>query len=185
MKVRSIASQDSVVVVSSTNTALPKGKQTTLGLYVTARDAYEMSIANPERIKVLDVRTPEEYLFVGHAKTAWNIPIAFLKYQWNAEKDDPVMEPNPDFIAKAKSLFNTNDTILVTCRSGGRSALAVNALAKAGFEKVYNITDGMEGDVANDPASVYNGKRMKNGWKNSAPWTYAVDPDLLWIMPKQ
>jgi hypothetical protein len=32
-------------------------KVTSLGLYVTAREAYEMWKADPERIKVLDVRT--------------------------------------------------------------------------------------------------------------------------------
>jgi hypothetical protein len=34
----------------------------------------------------------------------------------------------------------------------------------------------------NDPDSAYNGKRMRNGWKNSsAPWTYDGNPDLLWL----
>lgn len=37
------------------------------------------------------------------------------------------------------------------CRSGGRSAAAVNLLAGAGFTNVYNITDGMEGDKGGRP----------------------------------
>jgi rhodanese-related sulfurtransferase len=142
--------------------------------------------ADPQRVKILDVRTPEEYLFVGHAEMARNIPIGFVKYQWNAEKNEPVLAPNPDFIPSAKRLFSATDTILVTCRSGGRSALAVNALAKAGFARAYNIIDGMEGDLVNDPGSVNHGKRMKNGWKNSgAPWTYDVNQALLWISARQ
>ena len=56
---------------------------------------------------------------------------------------------------------------LVLCRSGGRSAIAVNHMAKAGFVNAYNITDGMEGDKVDDPGSVFYGKRMRNGWKNS------------------
>jgi rhodanese-related sulfurtransferase len=160
---------------------LPKGKQTTLGLYVTAREAYAMWKADPEKVNVLDVRTPQEYLFIGHPEMARNIPVAFVKYEWDAEKNEPVMEPNPEFIALAKEAFKPKDTILVTCRSGGRSALAVNALSKAGFVNVYNITDGVEGDMVKDPESVFSGKRMKNGWKNSVPWTYDVNPDLLWI----
>jgi len=165
---------------------LIKEKQTTLGLYVTAKEAYEMWKAEPERVKILDVRTPEEYLFVGHAEMARNIPLAFVKYQWNADKNEPVMKPNPDFISSAKSLFNATDTLLVTCRSGGRSAMAVNVLAKAGFQNVYNIIDGMEGDKVNDPGSMYHGKRMKNGWKNSgSPWTYDVNPELIWISTRQ
>ena len=72
--------------------------------------------------------------------------------------------------------------IMVTCRSGGRAARAINALAAAGFPKTYNITDGMEGDMVKDPSSVFCGQRMQNGWKNSGlPWTYETNPDLLWI----
>jgi rhodanese-related sulfurtransferase len=165
---------------------LIKEKQTTLGLYVTAQEAYEMWKAEPEQVKMLDVRTPEEYLFVGHAEMARNIPFAFVKYQWNADKNEPVMEPNPDFISSVKRLFSATDKLLVMCRSGGRSAQAVNALAKAGFKNVYNIIDGMEGDKVNDPESVYNGKRMKNGWKNSgSPSTYDVNPELIWISTRQ
>ena len=57
--------------------------------------------------------------------------------------------------------------------------MAVNALAAAGFTKAYNIVDGIEGDLVQDPDSVYNGKRMKNGWKNSAPWGYTIDPERI------
>jgi rhodanese-related sulfurtransferase len=160
-------------------TNLPKGKQTTLGLYVTSREAYEMWKADPATVKILDVRTPEEYFFVGHAESARNIPLAFVKGGWDDEMNEPAMKPNPDFITQVKKYFGTTDTILVTCRSGGRSAMATNALANAGFENVYNITDGFEGDKVADPENVFFGKRMKNGWKNSAPWTYTVDPTLL------
>ena len=81
-----------------------------------------------------------------------------------------------------KGSFGPTDTLLVTCRSGGRSALAVNGLAKAGFTNAYNITDGFEGDKVAEEGSLYLGKRMKNGWKNSGlPWTYDGDPGLLWI----
>ena len=165
---------------------VPEKKKTVLGLYVTAQEAYEMWKAEPERVKILDVRTPEEYLFVGHPEMARNIPLLFVKYQWNADKNEPVVEPNPDFIARVKSAYSATDTLLVTCRSGGRSAIAVNMLAKAGFVNAYNIIDGMEGDLVKDPGSVYHGKRMKNGWKNSgAPWTYDVNPELLWVSKRQ
>ncbi len=164
----------------------PREKQTTLGLYVTARQAYEQWQGAPERVKVLDVRTPEEYLFVGHAAMARNLPLAFVKYQWNAEKNEPVMEPNAEFVSGAKRQLAADDTILVMCRSGGRSAMAVNALAAAGFTNVYNIIDGMEGDKVNDPGSIQHGKRVKNGWKNSgSPWTYDVNPELIWRSERQ
>ena len=89
------------------------------------------------------------------------------------------MRPDPEFVDKVKKYYGPDDTILVTCRSGGRAAMAINVLAKAGYAKLYNITDGIEGDKVNDPESVFYGKRMKNGWINTAPWTYDVDTSLL------
>ena len=111
-------------------------KLTSLGLYVTAREAYEMWQADPERIKVLDVRTFEEYVLIGHAEMAANVPLAFPTYNWDADKGNYSVVGNKDFIAHVKERFKPDDTILVMCRSGGRSAMAVNALAKAGFTQV-------------------------------------------------
>ena len=158
---------------------LPKEKQTTLGLYVTAAQAYEKWHATPDTVKVIDVRTPEEYAFVGHAEMAWNIPVAFVTYRWKDGKTEYGAKPNSDFVAGVKKLTKPTDTLLLMCRSGGRSAMAVNQLAAAGFKNVYNITDGFEGDKVTDPESVFMGKRMRNGWKNSAPWTYGIDPEKI------
>ncbi len=52
-----------------------------------------------------------------------------------------------------------DDTLLVMCRSGGRSAMSINLLAEAGFKNVFNIIDGMEGDLVKDPESGLQGKR--------------------------
>lgn len=160
---------------------VPEAKLTSLGLYVTAAEAYEMWKADPERVKVLDVRMVEEYVFLGHAATAVNVPVAFPKYQWHADKRKYGFELNPDFVDHVKEVFKLDDTTVAMCRSGGHSAFAINMLAKAGYVAVYNIIDGFEGDKVDDPESVFHGKRLKNGWKNSAPWTYELDPTLAWI----
>ena len=161
---------------------LPEGKQTTLGLYVTAKEAYEMWHAAPDSVTLIDVRTPEEYALIGHAEMAWNVPLGFITYQRTDGKFEHGVRMNPDLVAEVKGLAGPTDTLLVMCRSGGRSAVAVNQLAAAGFTKVYNITDGMEGDRVKDPESVFDGKRMKNGWKNwGLPWTYSFDPEKILI----
>jgi rhodanese-related sulfurtransferase len=163
---------------------LPPEKQTTLGLYVTAREAYERWKAAPQKVTIIDVRTPEEFIFIGHADMAWNIPIAAQTYQWDAEKKHFKMQPLPDLVSRAKKVVKPDDTLLVMCRSGGRSALAVNALGQAGFKNVYNIIDGMEGDAVNDPESVFRGQRLVNGWKNSGlSWTYRIDPERMVLPP--
>lgn len=158
-------------------------KQTTLGLYLTAREAYEKWKAAPDKVTILDVRTPEEFLFIGHADMAWNIPVAAQLYKWDADKKQFPMQPLTDFVARVEKVARPDHTLLVMCRSGGRSAMAVNLLAAAGFKNVYNIIDGMEGDVVKDPDSVFRGQRMVNGWKNAGlPWTYDVDPARM-VLP--
>jgi rhodanese-related sulfurtransferase len=160
---------------------IPTDKQTVLGLYLTAAEAHEMWKTDPDNVKIIDVRTPEEYVFVGHPAMAWNVPLKYLQYRWDAEKKGKAkMKTNPDFLDQVKKIAKPTDTILVTCRSGQRSGPAVNLLAKAGFEKAYSVTDGFEGDKVKDPGNVFHGKRMKNGWKNSGlPWTYDLDPKLM------
>jgi rhodanese-related sulfurtransferase len=159
---------------------LPEGKQTSLGLYLTAAEAYDRWIASPDAVRILDVRTLEEYLYVGHAPMAWNIPLLFQSHEWNAEKENFAFRPNPDFLSMVSEVARPADTIMVMCRSGGRSAMAVNMLAEAGYTNVYQIVDGMEGDAVKDPLSVFQGQRLRNGWKNSGlPWTYAPDIEKI------
>jgi rhodanese-related sulfurtransferase len=158
--------------------AVPAEKQTTLGLYMTPAEAYAACTRSPGTVKLLDVRTTEEYLFVGHPEAAWNIPVSLQSYTWDAEKERYPMRPNPDFLTRVREVFSPGDTILVMCRSGTRSARAVDQLAQAGFTHVYNIVEGMEGDAIDDPRSPDYGKRVRNGWKNAGlPWTYHIDPE--------
>ena len=152
---------------------LPKKKQTVLGLYMTSAEAYEKWSAAPDKVKLLDVRTPEEFLFVGHPEMARCIPLGFQSYRWDENKGYFDLNVNPEFLEQVQEWFDSGDTVLVMCRSGGRSAMAVNFLAKAGFTDAWNVTDGMEGDLV-------DGKRTKNGWKNAGvPWTYEVDPKRM------
>ena len=71
--------------MTETNATLPRGKQTALGLYATAKEAYEKWKAAPDTVMIIDVRTPEEFLFVGHPTMAWKIPVAIQSYEWDAE----------------------------------------------------------------------------------------------------
>jgi rhodanese-related sulfurtransferase len=158
--------------MSKLNATLPKGKQTALGLYVTAKEAYAKWQSEPDKVKIIDVRTPEEFLFVGHPTIAWKIPVAAQSYEWDAEKKQFPMKVLPDFVSRVQTMAKPDDTLMLMCRSGGRSAIAVNFLAKAGFKNAYNIVDGMEGDGNGDSESVAQGQPLKEGWKNSGcPWT--------------
>lgn len=167
-------------------TNIAQERQTSLGLYVTAREAYDRWQADPDGVKVLDVRTPEEWVFTGHAPMATNIPFALQTYEWDPDKQALRWELNPDFIAAVNAWARPDETILVSCRSGGRAAMAINRLAAAGFTNAWNILDGMEGSRVHDPESVFDGMRMINGWKNAGlPWSYAIDPARMLLPARQ
>jgi rhodanese-related sulfurtransferase len=89
-------------------------------------------------------------MFDGHAEMARNIPLAAQSYEWDAEKRQFPMRLLPDFVPRVKQVAKPDDTLLVMCRSGNRSAQAVNLLAEVGFRNVYNIMDCMEGWIEFD-----------------------------------
>ena len=157
-------------------------KQTTLGKYVTSVEAYAMVAKGQAGVVILDVRTPQEYDFVGHPAMAYNIPAKLWSGTFNAEAGRNVLADNPDFVSQVKAKFQPTDTLLVLCRSGDRSAVAVNTLAAAGFVNAYSVVDGFEGDTVTDSNSPNFGKRAGGGWKNSSlPWTYDLDEKLVYV----
>ncbi len=163
---------------------LHKAKLTVPGLYVTAKEAYERWKAEPDEVIILDVRNLEELLFVGFPTIAWKIPLTCQSREWDAEKNKFPMQLLPDFVDRVRQVARPDQVIMAMCRSGGRSAMGLNLLAKAGFTQLYNIVDGMEGDILNDPNSVFNGLRVLNGWKNAGlPWTIELTQERL-LLPK-
>lgn len=166
---------------------LNKKKQTTLGLYMTSQQAHEHMMKNMEQSLFLDVRTPAELNYLGVTSVMdANVPTDMMDGSaWDDKKSRYKRKHNDNFVAdvdarlKAKGLKKT-DTVILMCRSGKRSAKAVNELAKNGYTKVYSVVDGYEGDKVKEGEN--KGKRMKNGWKNSGlPWTYSMDRDLMYF----
>ena len=68
------------------------------------------------------------------------------------------MKPNPEFVSQVKEVAKPTDTILVMCRSGGRSAKAVNRLAEAGFRTPTASSTGWRGMSLMIPAASFTGK---------------------------
>lgn len=156
-------------------------KHTTLGKYVTSAEAYAMWRKAPGKVHVIDVRTPEEYAILGHPDMAVNIPFMLWTGVFDAGRKAYPLAPNPRYLDAVKARFKPGDTLLLMCRSGHRSAPAVNALAAAGYTEVYSVVDGFEGDAVSDKASPDFGKRNKNGWRNEPlPWTTDLDPALVY-----
>lgn len=154
---------------------VPAKKRTTLGLYLSPKEAY--ALIKKEKVLFVDVRTREEVNFLGMPSIAdANVPYMEMDqmYSWNDKKNTFKLVPNSEFVTligdrvKAKGL-NKNSPIILMCRSGDRSALAANLLAKDGYTKVYSIVTGFEGNMSKQ------GRRSVDGWKNSGlPWSYKL-----------
>ena len=160
---------------------LPKGKTTPLGLYLSAQDTHRAITANPDIVYV-DVRDPVEIAFVGHAEGLDGIvPLNIVTHRYDAKRKGYKPRRNADFAAQIDALMERegktrDDPIVLSCRSGGRSAAAVKILAKAGYTNVYNQIEGFEGDW-----NRATNQRDRNGWRNAGlPWAYKLGPGVAW-----
>lgn len=163
---------------------VPDSKRTVLGKYLSAEEAYAELGSARERILFVDVRTIEEMMFVGSADAADAlVPFAEVKHppSWDDKRGGFAFVPNPAFVAQVDSALDRkglarDDKVFVMCRSGERSARAVNQLAVAGYSNVWSVYDGFEGDLSKD------GRRSVNGWRNAdLPWSYTLDKAKLSI----
>ena len=157
---------------------VPKEKQTKLAKYLTAKEAYEVVKAEGPKTLFIDVRTRAELQFVGMTHEI-DGQVAFVEMnefgEWDAANNrfkldaNPVFSQSVDKLLAAKGLTKA-DRVVVMCRSGDRSARAINLLADAGYTNVWNQVEGFEGDMSK------GGRRDVNGWKNAGlPWTYKLD----------
>ena len=152
------------------------------GRNIEPPEAYELIQKAPRNTFIVDVRTRAEYQFVGHPLGAYLVPIYFLSTIFKGKGYE--MLENPDFGKNIMHKFNPEaDTLIFMCRSGTRSALAMNAAVKAGWpvEKAYSMMGGFEGGKIKNPNSSFNGRRNGGGWRNEGlPWTYTMDPQRVY-----
>jgi rhodanese-related sulfurtransferase len=170
---------------------LPEIKQSRIGLYLTPRQAYEMKQRDPARVAFFDIRTRAEAVYVGWPGDA-DALVPYVEHQeimieWDERRNMYKLEPNPDFVPelerrlKAMGLGKEAPIILI-CRSGDRSAKASDRLQLAGYQNVYSVAEGFEGDTAS--AGERRGQRVVNGWKNAnLPWTYRLDKAKMYFPP--
>ncbi len=90
------------------------------GVKSLSASAYMQMRKQPHTL--LDVRQPGEWAS-AHAKAAKHIPLGE--------------------VSKRIREIEQGKPVVVICASGNRSAMAATALAKSGFETVYNFSGGM------------------------------------------
>ena len=122
---------------------------------VTPVDAWYL--VNAGLATLVDVRTAEERKFVGF------VPVA-LHVAWMTGLS---LNRNVRFVKEFElKVKNKSAVVLLLCRSGKRSAAAAEALTNAGFEHVFNIEGGFEGEINADQQRGFLG-----GWRRDGlPW---------------
>lgn len=126
-------------------------------------EAFKILEENPRAV-LIDVRSSMEFLFVGHAKGA--VHVAWI--------DEPDWKVDPNFPAHVRQVMlgglSCDDEscapVVLICRSGKRSHEAGEALVEDGFQNVYNVLEGFEGDLDD----VHH-RSTTGGWRfHDLPW---------------
>lgn len=122
---------------------------------------------------LVDVRTPEEWKWVGHPgknKAGYGAElegkVVNVSYKI-AQKDLFIV--NPSFNNEINELFGAvkeNVVLILMCRSGDRSVNAFIQLETEGY-RLKSMVTGFEG------GTDANGYRTKNGWKKTLPYAYS------------
>ena len=121
---------------------------------VTPREAW--TLVSQQRAKLVDVRTPAEFKFVGSVPGSVNI-------EWRGND----ILPSAMFVSALRQVARPDQPVLLLCRSAVRSHAASRAAAAAGFKRIYNVLEGFEGQRTSD------GRRGEiDGWRrHGLPWS--------------
>jgi rhodanese-related sulfurtransferase len=130
------------------------GTETDVVPSVNPAQAWEWILG--DQAQLVDVRTYEEYTFVGHVPGSLNIPWA---------EGHPLVR-NPRFLDDLEALIVKGKPVLFLCRSGKRSEQAALSVIQRGLTNIFNVLEGFEGDL-NDQQQ----RGTTNGWKaRGLPW---------------
>jgi rhodanese-related sulfurtransferase len=148
----------------------------------TSWDAYWCATERPD-CYILDVRTDEEWRWVGHPganklSDGAELQGKVVNLSWQVTRNGELVD-NWRFLTDVRKAFGkpAGDLEFVTmCRSGGRSKAAADALEAAGYV-AHNMTHGFEG------SKDALGYRTVNGWKvDGLPYNYsatdAYEPEI-------
>lgn len=135
---------------------------------ISAADVFAL-LKKDKNSVLIDVRTFEEFNFVGTANSA-EFDGRMILNPWKltmAMKENPTFATNlEEMLTKLFGNKSKEAKLFFICRTGGRSDAAARFANSLGYINCFNVTSGFEGDL--DP----NEQRGKvNGWKaEKLPW---------------
>lgn len=131
---------------------------------INPSQAWELIQQDPRTV-LIDVRSSMEYLFVGHPRGS--VHVAWI--------DAPEWTVNPHFVTEVRQVMlggvgleehDRDAPVVLICRSGKRSLEAGKLLIENGFNVVYNVDEGFEGELDED-----HHRSSMGGWRyRGLPW---------------
>lgn len=119
------------------------------------------------RAVLIDVRTRAEWAFVGLPDLS-GVGKRVVTVEWQTFPDnrvDPGFSDRLGMLLEGASMKKDAELFFI-CRSGGRSRMAAEAMAAAGYSRCRNVADGFEGPLDGDR---HRGRVA--GWKFAGlPW---------------
>ena len=114
---------------------------------VPVQEAWARLEADPKAV-LIDVRTKAEWAFVGVPDLSALERRAVL-VEWQSFPESRVDAQFTDRLAAALSAAGAgkDDALFFICRLGGRSRMAAEAMAGAGFRHCANVAEGFEGPL--------------------------------------
>jgi rhodanese-related sulfurtransferase len=110
---------------------------------------------------LIDVRTRAEWAFVGLPDLS-QLEKRVLTVEWQTSPESRIDAAFPDRLGEALAAAGADRDaeLFFICRSGGRSRMAAEAMANAGYRQCRNVADGFEGPL---DANRHRGRVA--GWK--------------------
>jgi rhodanese-related sulfurtransferase len=133
---------------------------------VPVEKTWERLKSDPRSVLV-DVRTRAEWAFVGLPDLS-EAGKQVVTVEWQTFPDNRI---DPDFngrlsTALEKAGVKKDDEVFFICRSGGRSRMAAEVMAVAGYRSCRNVAEGFEG-----PLDQHRHRGQVAGWKAARlPW---------------
>ena len=113
-------------------------------------------LASTGQAVIVDVRTAEEWYWVGRIPGSEHIEWALGRQQ----------QRNENFLPELQARVPQERRVLFLCRSGVRSQAAAKAATAAGYPSAWNIVGGFEG-----PLDEHRHRGSVAGWQASGlPW---------------
>jgi rhodanese-related sulfurtransferase len=110
---------------------------------------------------LIDVRTRAEWAFVGLPDLS-EIGKRVLTVEWQTSPESQIDAAFPERLSEVLDAAGANkdSELFFICRSGGRSRMAAEAMANAGYRRCRNVADGFEG-----PLDADRHRGQVAGWK--------------------